>query len=406
MNLELFIAKRISLQSERTFSKLIVRIAIIGIMLGLCVMILSMAITRGFKEEIRQKVRGFAGDIQLLKYDLNSSYENSVFKINEKQLQKIKNTEGVLEMMPFATKPGIINANKEVEGVILKGVDKQYSWTNFSKTLKSGRVLNFKDTVKVKQEVIISNLIAKRLKLKVGDDFLMYFVQENLRKRKFTIVGIFETDVEEVDKTYVIGDISLIRRLNNWQPDDVGGVEIKVNNFVKVDETAEQISMLLPPQIKTATVKELYPTIFEWLALLDVNTTVILVLMLVVAVINMISALLIMILERTSMIGLLKAMGAENWGIRKIFLYNALYLIAIGMLAGNFLSIGFAIFQQQTHLLSLDPQSYYMNFVPIKLYWLDIVLINAGTLLVCLLVLLIPSTLVSRISPIKAIVFK
>ncbi len=406
MNLELFIAKRISLQSERTFSKLIVRIAIIGIMLGLCVMILSLAITRGFKEEIRQKVRGFAGDIQLLKYDLNAGYENSVFKIDQKLKNKIKAYNGVLDIMPFATKPGIINANKEVEGVILKGVDKNYNWTNFNKTLSSGRALNFKDTLKVKQEVIISKLVATRLKLKVGDDFLMYFVQENLRKRKFTIVGIYETSVEEVDKTYVIGDISLIRRLNNWEADDVGGIEIKVNNFEDVDAMAEGINTLLPPQIRTLTVKELYPTIFEWLALLDVNTTVILVLMLVVAVINMISALLIMILERTNMIGLLKAMGAENWGIRKIFLYNALYLIAIGMLAGNILSIGFAIFQQQTHLLALDPQSYYMNFVPIKLHWLDIFLINTGTLIMCLLVLLIPSTLVSRISPIKAITFK
>lgn len=406
MNLALFIAKRISLRAERTFSKLIVRIAIVGIMLGLGVMILSVAIVKGFKSEIREKVRGFNGDIQFVKYDLNSSYENSPFNLRKANLDSAKNLQGVAHVVPYATKPGIIKANGEVEGVVLKGVDPTYDWTYFKQILVSGKTLNFKDSTQASKQIIISDVLAKRLNLKVGDDFLMYFVQESLRKRKFEIVGIYNTGVEEVDKTFVIGDISLIRRLNDWSPDEVGGYEVRINDFNQLDRYSYTLSDYLPPQIKTLSVTDNYPIIFDWLSLLDVNAQVILVLMLIVAVINMISALLIMILERTNMIGLLKALGATNWGVRKIFLYNAFYLVGIGMLLGNIFGVGLGLIQAETHYFKLDEASYYMKFVPVQLDFLDIVLINAGTLTICLLVLLIPSLLVTRISPIKAIAFK
>ncbi len=406
MNLPFFIAKRITLNSKRTFSKLIVRIAILGIMLGLAVMILAVAIVKGFKSEIREKVRGFSGDIQIVKYDLNASFENSPFSIRPSTLKSIKNYSEIAYAQPFATKPGIINTNNEVEGVVLKGVDKSYNWTYFKNILVAGKIIDFSDTIQSQRQILISKYIAGRLKLKVGDDFLMYFVQEPLRKRKFIISGIFDLGVEEVDKTYVIGDLSLIQRLNNWLPNEVGGFELRVKDFNQLDTTANKVYENLDLNLKSLTVKEYYPTIFEWLSLLDVNTQVILALMLAVAVINMISALLIMILERTNMIGILKALGSDNWSIRKIFLYNAAYLIGLGLLFGNILGIGLGLFQSYTHFFSLDQASYYMTFVPVELELTDIILLNAGTLSICIFVLLIPSLLVTRILPVKAISFK
>lgn len=382
------------------------QIAIVGIMLGLGVMLLSIAIVKGFKTEIREKVRGFNGDIQYIKYDLNSSYENSPFVLNENILAETKNHKGITQVAPFATKPGIIKANDEVEGVVFKGVDQAYDWSYFDKVLTAGKTINFKDSTQSEKEIIISDFLAKRLNLKVGDDFLMYFIQESLRKRKFKIVGVYNTGVEEVDKTYIIGAISLIKKLNNWNENEVGGYEIRVVDFDQLNKYSANLSNLLPPQIKTVSVRDNYPIIFDWLSLLDVNAQVVLGLMLIVAVINMISALLIMILERTNMIGLLKALGETNWGIRKIFLYQALYLVGIGMLLGNIFGLGLGYFQLKTHFFKLDEASYYMKFIPVEFNFLDIALINFGTLLICLLVLLVPSMLVSKISPIKAIAFK
>ena len=406
MNLPFFIAKRITFNSKRTFSKLIVRIAILGIMLGLAVMILAVAIVKGFKSEIREKVRGFSGDIQIAKLDLNTSYENTPFSITEAELKKISNSSGLSFVQPFATKPGIINAGDEAEGVVLKGVDKSYNWDYFKKILIAGKVIDFSDPVKARSQILISKFTADRLNLKVGDDFLMYFIENSLRKRKFEIAGIYNLGVEEVDKVFVIGDLDLIRSLNNWAPEQVGGYELRVSDFNELDIIEEKVYENLGVELKSYTIKEYYPAIFEWLSLLDVNTQVILILMMAVAVINMISALLIMILERTNMIGILKALGSSNWNIRKIFLYNATYLIGVGLLTGNVLGIGLGLFQHYTHFFTLDQASYYMSFVPIQLELQDILFLNAGTLLISLVVLLIPSLLVTRISPLKAIRFK
>ena len=382
------------------------RIAILGIMLGLAIMILAIAIVKGFKTEIREKVRGFSGDIQISKLDLNTSYENTSFSMSDSSFQKILKQDGIEFMQSFATKPGIINTNEEVEGVVLKGVDKNYNWEYFRKILIAGTIIDFSDTLKSRTQILISKYTADRLKLKVGDDFLMYFIENSLRKRKFQIVGIYDLGVEEVDKLFVIGDIGLIRSLNKWSPSDVGGYELRVKDFDRLDEIEAKVYEDLDIELKSYTIKQYYPTIFEWLSLLDVNTQVILILMLAVAVINMISALLIMILERTNMIGVLKALGNTNWQIRKIFLYNAAYLIIAGLFCGNILGIGLGIFQSTTHFFSLDQASYYIDFVPVQLDLKDILMLNAGTLLICIFVLLLPSMLVTRISPLKAIRFK
>ncbi|GGH03017.1 ABC transporter permease [Mucilaginibacter phyllosphaerae] len=406
MNFAGFISSRITFKSKRTFSKLIVRIAIIGIMLGLGVMILSIAVIKGFKQEIREKVRGFAGDIQIVKLDNNASYERSAFTDSAAIVKAIRLVGQVTGVYPYAAKPGIIKANNEIEGVVLKGVDKTYNWDYIKKAMVTGTVIQYSDTAEVQNQIMISQLTANRLKLKTGDDLMMYFVQEPLRKRKLKIVGVFSIGVDEVDKTFVIGDLALVKRLNNWTKGEIGGYEVRISDFNELNATADAINDRIPIKLKSYTVLENYPTIFEWLGMLDVNTVVMLVLMIAVAVINMISALLIMILERTAMIGMLKAMGAGNWAIQKIFLYNATYLIGLGLVLGNALGLGLGFFQQQTHFFKLDRASYYMTFVPIKIVWMDVLLLNLGTLIVCLLVLIIPSMLVTRISPVKAIRFK
>ncbi|MGN6641004.1 MAG: ABC transporter permease [Mucilaginibacter sp.] len=406
MSFASFISARISLKSNRTYSKLIVRIAVVGIMLGLGVMILSVAVIRGFKLEIKQKLRGFAGDIQVQNYDNNYSYQTTPVNGDPTFVKLVKASPLFTQIAPTATKPGIIKTKNEIEGVVLKGVDKSYDWAFFKKTLVAGKVIDFSDTVDAQKQIMISSNTANRLRLKVGDKFIMYFVQEPLRKRPFRVVGIFDVGVEDIDKTFVIGDLSLIVRLNNWQPNQIGGYELRVANFDQLDQANNFLSDKMPLKLKSYTISDSYPTIFEWLKLLDVNAQVMLILMLIVATINMISALLIIILERTSMIGIFKAMGAGNWAIQKIFLYNASYLIGIGLILGNIFGLGISFFQSKTHLFTLDEESYYMKFVPIKIIWSDMVLLNIGTLIICLAVLIIPSMLVTKISPVKAIRFK
>jgi len=401
-----FISGRISFKSNRTFSKLIVRIAIVGIMLGLGVMILSIAVIRGFKLEIRQKLRGFAGDIQVLNYDNNNSDQNTPFPIDNTFVKKVKADPLFTYIMPIATKPGIIKTNSEIEGVVMKGVDKSYDWTFFKKILVAGKVISFTDSAEAQKQIMISSYTANRLKLKVGDKFLMYFVQEPLKKRPFYITGIYDSGIEDIDKTFVVGDLSLIRRLNGWDQDLVGGYELRVSDFDRLDEGNEFLRNKMPLKLKSYMVNESYPAIFVWLQEIDLNAEVMLVLMIIVATINMISALLIMILERTSMIGIFKAMGAGNWTIQKIFLYNATYLIGVGLALGNIFGLGISFFQYHTHFFKLDEESYYMKFVPIQINWTDMILLNIGTLVICLLVLIIPSTLVTKISPVKAIRFK
>lgn len=406
MNIEYFIARRIAIKSERTFSKLIVRIAIAGVMLSLAVMMLSVAIIKGFKTEIQEKVRGFVGDVRIFKLDLNNSFELTPFVASPKTLSDLKNNKDVAYFQPYATKPAIISANDEVEGVNFKGIDSQYNWDYISKHLVSGRIINFADSAKATKEILISSFTANRLKLKTGDNFIMYFVQNPPRKRPFKIVGIYNIGVEEIDKSFVLGDINIIRRLNNWQASEIGGIEIKLKDFGRLQTASDKIYSTMEINLKSESVREYFPNIFTWLSLLDVNTRVLLILMMIVGVINMITALLIMILERTNMIGMLKAFGMTDYSVMKIFLYNALYLVGIGLLLGNILGLGLAFIQQYTHVFKLNQGSYYLSYVPVELHFTDILLLNVATIVICFTVLILPSLLVSRISPLKAIRFK
>lgn len=406
MNFEYFIAGRIAIKSERTFSKLIVRIAIVGVMLSLAVMILSIAIIKGFKTEIQDKVRGYLGDVQITRYDLNNSFEHSPFVLDSETAKKLKENPDVEYFYPFATKPAILSANEEIEGINFKGVDKSYNWDYIKQHIISGTIIDFSDSTAAMQELLVSNYTANRLKLKTGDDFIMYFVQNQLRPRKFKIVGIYDIGVEDIDKSFVLGNLNIIKRLNNWNANQIGGVEIRIKNFKDLNKVSVEIFESLPQNLRSFSIVENFPNIFNWMSLLDVNTNVLLILMLIVGVINMVTALLIMILEKTNMIGMLKSFGASNWSIMKIFLYNAAYLIGIGLLLGNILGLGLGFFQQATHIFKLNQSSYFLTYAPIEIHFIDVLGLNVLTVVVCLIVLIIPSLLISKVSPLKAIRFK
>ncbi len=405
LNFPFFLAKRITLSGNRTFSKLIVRVTIGALTLAILAIIMAVAILRGFKGEITDKQRGFFGDVIILKNDRNDSYVNTPISLTKSQIQTLEADSNVIDVYPFATKAGIMNVKGEVEGVLLKGIDQNYDQEFLSKTIIEGEPIDFK-AENAENQLLISTLIANRLNLKVGDDFIMYFIQEPVRKRKFTIRGIYTTNSEELDKIYVIGSLSLIRKLNNLAENEAGGYEVRVKDFNRLAKTTQDVNDQLPIELYATNVVEQMPDIFNWLNMLDMNDNIIFVLMVVVAVINMISALLISILERSPMIGILKSLGMQNRKIRTVFLYNSLYLIGYGLLLGNFLAIALYFFQRSTHFFKLDPSVYYVSFVPMDISWLTVIWLNLALILIALITLFIPSMLISRISPIKTIQFK
>lgn len=405
MNFPLFIAKRIIFKGERTFSKLIVRVTIGALSLAIIAIILSVAILRGFKDEITTKQRGFFSDIIITKQDVNHT-ESSPIAIKKTKIEEILRIKNITSVSPFATKVGIINVNNEVEGVLLKGVESNYDQTFLARTLVAGDTLNLKEE-NSESQILISYFLAERLKLKIEDSFVMSFVQDNrTRKRKFVIRGIFRTNSEELDKNYVIGSLELIRRLNNLTESEAGAYEVRVKDFTKLNETTEQLEQVLPLELKSTNIVEHLADIFNWLKMLDMNDDIIFVLMVIVAIINMISSLLITILERTFLIGMLKAMGMINREIRKIFLINSLFLISYGLVIGNVVTFVLYFFQNKTHFFKLDPAIYYIEYVPMSIDLLTVLLLNLSIVTIALITLFIPSMLISRISPIKTIQFK
>lgn len=381
-----------------------VNIAVSSIVISLSFMIIAVAVVTGFKQQIRDKVIGFSGHIQITNFDLNTSYETSPVSIDKIDKKTLLNIPNVKHIHAFATKAGIAKTKEQIEGIVLKGVDKNYDWTFFKEKIQEGRIIEFNDTTK-SNEVIISRTLASRLNLKVGDPFVMYFIQQPPRMRKFTITGIFQTGLEELDKTYILGDIGHVQKLNDWEENQVSGFEVLLNDSDKMEETSELIFDELDLDLNVKTIRDLMPQIFDWLDLQDMNEIIILVLMSLVAGINMITALLILILEKSRMIGLLKALGMNNSMVQQIFLYKAAFLIGKGLLWGNILGIGLCMVQLQFGIFTLDESSYYLKYVPINLNFISILLLNIGTFAVCMLMLLIPARIISKISPVKAIRF-
>jgi lipoprotein-releasing system permease protein len=408
LNLEYFIAKKLitAKHYKSSISAPIIKIAIAAIAIGMIMMIVSVATGIGLQQKIREKIAAFNGHIIISNYDNNLS-EVTLTPISKTQefYPNFNSVAGISHVQAIATKAGIIRTETAFEGIILKGVGKDYKWNNIKEYLVSGKLPDLSKSLN--QEVVISQFLANRLNLKVGNVFNTFFIKEEQNKlpniRRFKITGIFNSGFQEFDATYIIGDIRHLQRINKWTPNEIGAFEVFINDFDDIKNTGEQVYAQTSSTLDTKTIIEKYDYIFEWLKLFDFNIIVILVVMILVATINMVVALLVLILERTQMIGILKALGANNWSVRKIFLYNALYLIARGLFWGNLIGILLLLIQQHFGIIKLNPENYYVNQAPVYFNWGYIMLLNALTIIICFTVLLIPSYIITKISPVKAI---
>jgi lipoprotein-releasing system permease protein len=407
MNVEYFIAKRLisAKEGNNRLSRPIIRIAILAIALSVAVMLISIGVVKGFKKDIADKVIGFGSHIQITNFSNNNSYETGAISKNQDFYPTIEQEDGIQHIQVFATKAGIIKTKDEIHGVVLKGIGSDFNSSFFESNLVEGKVPIYNDSL-TSSRVLISKKIADLLALQLEEKLIMYFVQDPPRVRKFVVSGIYATNLQEFDDLYVFGDIRHIQNLNNWGSDSVGGFEITISNFDNLDAQAQMVDEKIYYDLNAQSIKEINPQIFDWLKLQDINVNVIIILMLIVAGINIITALLILILERTKLIGILKAIGQSNWSVRKVFLYNATYLIAKGLFWGNLLGLGMALSQKYFHIISLDPATYYMSSVPIYFTFTDVILLNFGAMFICLLMLILPTFLITKITPIKAIRFE
>jgi len=410
LNLENFIAKRlISVESRKsTISTPIIKIAIAAIAIGMIMMIVSVATGIGLQQKIREKVAAFNGHIIISNYDDNQSQVSvEPISLNQRFYPKFNSIEGINHIQAVASKAGIIRTAAAFEGIIFKGVGKEYQWKNVSEYLVAGKLPDVSHDLN--SQVLLSKFLADRLNLKVGDNFNTFFMKDKSNQlpnlRVFQVTGIYNSGFQEFDSAYIIGDIRHVQRINKWQPNQVGAFEVFIDDFTKIKEIGEEVYSETNSTLDTKTIVEKYYYIFEWLQLFDFNILTILIIMIVVATINMVVALLVLILERTQMIGILKALGADNWSVRKIFLYNAFYLIIRGLFWGNLIGIGLILIQQYLGIVKLNPENYYVSVAPVNLNLLYLLGLNLGTILICLLVLLIPSYIITKISPVKAIRF-
>ena len=415
MNLPLFIARRIHFSKEnnkKKVSKPAVRIALCGIALGLAVMITALAIVVGFKNEVGRKVMGFGAHIQITSLTNNKTYDLPPILYSDTLINAINEVPNVSYTQVTATKPAIIKTKTDFQGIVLKGVDENYNWDFFKEYLKEGEIPVYNDSTP-SNEVLISQKQADALKLKVGDKFICYFIQNDVRLRQFTISGIYSTGLADFDKLFVVTDIQHVRILNNWDNKTATSIEVFVNDLDYLGETSYNIFLATANNFTgnynpyyTRSIQELQPQIFGWLDLLDLNMVVILILMFSVASFTMISGLLIIILEKTTLIGTLKVLGANNWTIRKIFLYQASFLIGKAMLWGNVIGLGIYFIQKYLKVVKLDPEIYFVDYAPVELIPWQFVALNIGVGVAILAILIIPSYLIAKISPAKSIKFE
>ncbi len=434
MNLSFFIAKRVSSSGQQSFSSFIIRIAVVAVALSVAVMIVATALITGFKNEISNKIFGFWGHIHISDSNIGRAFleaapidRNQDFyphldtigaipylskfrlfgrDVGDFWFQK-KTKGGVKHVQVYALKPGIIKSDEQIEGIILKGIDRDFDWKFMDNYLLEGKPIQFPDSA-MSKDILISRQTADRLILDVGDSFIVHFVEQGQQlQRRFNISGIYKTGLEEYDQKFALIDIRQIQRLFKWEENEVGGFEVFIDNIDDLQPITEYIYYdQLPADLYAETIREKFPSIFEWLDLQDINEVVILALMVIVAMINMVTALMILILERTNMIGTLKALGSTNWSIRKIFLYYAGYIITLGLFWGNLIGLTLCFLQDRFEIIKLSEADYYLSYAPIEVHFWTVLILNVGTLLITLLLLIIPSYLVTRISPVKAIRFK
>lgn len=410
MNYELFIAKRIIAGKayKNSISSPIIKIAITAIALGIIIMLIAVATSTGMQYKIRDKMSGFKGHVQITNYDNNNSEVSTIpIDINQEFYPNFSDVEGVKKVQVFANKTGLIRTEKDFEGVVFKGVSKDYDWTFFEEYLVDGRLPNFNQARN--REVLLSKYVMDRLQLKLNDTIAIFYVKnaesKTPKRRKSIIVGMYDTGFQQFDKNMMIGDIREVQHLNGWQENQVGGFEVLLNNFDDLPEKSVAIYNSIPSTLNSRSIVDNNPTIFQWIDLFDNNVNFIVAIMIFIAGINMITALLVLILERVQMVGILKALGSSNWSIRKVFLYNASYLILQGLFWGNLIGISLLLIQKYFKIISLNPETYYVNTVPISINFWHIFLLNLGTLLLCLIMLIVPSYIVTKIRPSESIKF-
>ena len=412
MNLEYFIAKRLIRggADKISISAPIIKIAIAAIALGILMMLIAIATGDGLKVKIREKVSAFNGHIQIYNYDNNNS-DVSVVPVSLEQnfYPKFNYVEGVSHVQAVASKGGLIRTESTFEGIIAKGVGKDYNWAVFEEYLIDGQLPNYDNDLN--NEVLMSQIMANRLQLKIGDTFFAVFFKDDQNQlpnqRKFKITGIYDSGLEEIDELTLFVDIRHIQRMNKWGANQVGNFEVFLDDFDAIEDKTFEIHGKIFSDLDTQNIQYKYRTIFEWIELFDLNTNLIIGIMILVAGINMITALLVLILERTQMIGILKALGSANWSIRKVFLYNATYLIGIGLLWGNAIGLGLIWLQRTFRFFKFpNPKEYHMEYIPVHIDFWTVLFLNIGVLLLCLLMLLLPSYIITKITPVKAIKFE
>ena len=412
MRVASFIANRIAFNRQRSFSRFIIRLSIVATTISVAVMIVTLAFTNGFQETVSQKIFSFWGHVRVqYKQPMKSTIaEEEQIEKNDTVIQLIRQNPHVVSIHPFATKYAILKTKDEMDGVLMKGLDRSYDFDHIRRFLKQGRWLNFNDTT-YSREIIISTYTANELKLDLNDKVVIYFIRPDgsLRPDKLSIVGIYKTGIEDYDKTFAIGDLKLIQKLNGWQPNEIGGYEIFLKDYHQMQKVSDDIFYNIekfPSSWDTKTVRDLYPNIFDWLSMQDVTRNVLIGFMVAVAVINLITCLIILVLERIRMVGVLKALGAGNWTVQKIFLQHSTLITIIGIILGAAVGLGLCWLQRSTGFIKLNEEAYYMSEAAVKIVWWQIALICGCTLLVCFLVLMIPSIIVRKVRPVKAIQFR
>jgi lipoprotein-releasing system permease protein len=410
LNYELFIAKRIiaGKKYKNSISSPIIKIAITAIALGIIIMLIAVATGAGLQYKIRDKMAGFKGHIQIVNYDANNSdVSTTAIKKNQDFYPMFKNIEGIRNVQIFANKAGILRTKTDFEGIIFKGVSTDYDWSFFKEYLVKGVVPNFNQPRT--REVLLSQTIINRLQLKLNDTILATFIKTVNSKlpsnKKYIISGIYNTGFLQFDKSMMIGDIREVQKLNKWTENEVGGFEVLLDNFDEVEEKGEAVYNSIGATLNSKTIVNAYPNVFDWIELFDNNVWFIIAIMILIAGINMITALLVLILERVQMIGVLKAIGSNNTSIRKIFLYNATYLILKGLFWGNIIGLAIIFTQHYFKIITLNPETYYVSTMPVYISFTAILLLNIGTLVLCFLMLIIPSFIITKISPSKSIKF-
>ena len=405
MNLSYFISKRISRGYQEGFASAIYKIAIISIGIGLGAAILSFLIMNGFQETVKDRMYSFSGHLVITKFSMSNSMEETPMDINVDLYTNYKQLGYVRHMQEYAHKAGLVKTADEVLGVVIKGVGMSFDTATFKSNIVEGRFIHFPDSG-YSNEIVLSKVIAGKLNTGIGDVITIHFFQNPPRFRRLTVIGIYETNLSEYfDGKIIIGDIRLIARLNDWADSVAGGLEVFVKDIDKIDYAGEAMAEMIDYDLNIEPVSSKYIQVFEWLNLLSRQVNILLVIILTVVCVNMISIILILVMERTQMIGMLKALGANNKLIRSVFIYNGIGLIAKGLLLGNAIGLGLCFIQYQFRIIKLNPEDYYMSFVPISWHWEIVVMLNLLTFLVVTVVLLLPTAIISRISPIKAIRF-